>query len=125
VPSKALRGCYKPGCGQLTSNGYCEQHKTQPAEQAKRNDIARRQTDPFRKLYFTTLWQNTSRQVRARDVICCICNFAFSEVADHIIPARIYVPQCGGDIQAFYDQSNIQGICKPCHRVKTNKETAG
>ncbi len=39
-----------------------------------------------------------------------------AEVLDHINPVVH-----GG---AFWDESNLQGLCNHCHRVKTNKEIA-
>jgi 5-methylcytosine-specific restriction endonuclease McrA len=89
----------------------------------------RRAADPIRRLYKTKTWQWTSRSVRVRDPFCkiglCVKRFgapAASEVSDHIIPAREYIDQRGGDESAFFDESNLQGACKACHDAKTARE---
>jgi 5-methylcytosine-specific restriction endonuclease McrA len=45
------------------------------------------------------------------------CGNHASFIADHIIPAHTVVEQRG--LEAFYDESNIQGLCKRCHDQKT------
>lgn len=51
--------------------------------------------------------------VLRRDQLCVMCGEAPSTEVDHIIP----VSQ-GGTAHP----SNAQGVCSPCHRLKTNKE---
>jgi hypothetical protein len=36
--------------------------------------------------------------------------------------ARKYVDQHGGDESFFFDESNLQGECKPCHDATTARE---
>ncbi|MCP4539869.1 MAG: HNH endonuclease [Chloroflexi bacterium] len=39
-------------------------------------------------------------------------------VVDHIVPHK-------GDKELFWDMSNWQGLCAPCHNRKTGKEDGG
>lgn len=53
-------------------------------------------------------------RVLARFPVCVICRRAPSTAADHIVNlAR------GGED----DESNMQGLCEPCHAVKTQRES--
>jgi 5-methylcytosine-specific restriction endonuclease McrA len=57
-------------------------------------------------------WDRRRRTVIDRDPICRICANALSAEVDHIAP---------GD---NHDLENLQGLCKPCHRDKTQAEAA-
>jgi 5-methylcytosine-specific restriction protein A len=85
-----------------------------------------RSNDPIRKLYQTKTWRAVRRIVLARDPFCMIhpvdLEPALSTVVHHVIAARKYVDQHGGDETFFFDESNLQGICKPCHDATTAKE---
>jgi 5-methylcytosine-specific restriction endonuclease McrA len=48
-----------------------------------------------------------------------------SAIADHIIAARKHIAQHGGDPSLFFDENNLQGVCKACHDAKTAKECGG
>jgi 5-methylcytosine-specific restriction protein A len=115
MPNKAKRGCAQ--CGVLTDSKYCAAH----AGLAKRYD-KERQSDPIRKLFDTVRWHWTRLNVLARNRICVICKSWAAEECDHVIPARKYIAQHGGDMNRFYDESNLQGLCKPCHSRKTATE---
>ena len=52
----------------------------------------------------------------ARDPICKVCNDALSTEVDHIVPLSQ-----GGDP---YRLEGLQGICSPCHWMKTGGENA-
>jgi 5-methylcytosine-specific restriction endonuclease McrA len=77
----------------------------------------------LKRLNNSARWRNGTRPiVLARDPVCQdgrVCeNKAFSEVVDHVIPARDYIKQHGGDENAYFDDSNLRGSCKPCHDAK-------
>jgi len=118
MPAKAKRGCKQ--CGVLTDSTYCPAH----AGLAKRYD-AERSKDPIRKLFNTVRWHWVRKTVLARDRICVICKSWAAEECDHVIPARKYIAQHGGDMNRFYDESNLAGLCKPCHSRKTATEDGG
>ena len=54
--------------------------------------------------------------VLARDRVCKHCNRRLAVEADHIVPVA-----AGGKRLAL---DNGQGLCKPCHTAKTNRERA-
>ncbi|MCM3680248.1 HNH endonuclease [Sphingomonas paucimobilis] len=60
-------------------------------------------------------------EVLREEPICRIClamkppRFSESTIADHIVPKA----EGGGD-----ERENYQGVCKPCHKVKTAAEAA-
>ena len=121
MPGIALKVCARPGCTNVSESRFCSKHVTNKQQERKQFD-QRRADDPIRKLYFTAIWQATRRIILFRDPLCKLCSQAFSAVADHIIPARKWVAQHGGDLESFFDESNLQGVCKPCHDAKTAKE---
>jgi 5-methylcytosine-specific restriction enzyme A len=117
MPGRAYRICAKSGCNKLSVGKYCELH----LEYQKQAD-AERSTDPIRSLLGTATWQATRKIILLRDVICKACGKAFSNEVDHIIPARRWVADHAGDMASFFDESNLQGLCKPCHTAKTDRE---
>jgi 5-methylcytosine-specific restriction enzyme A len=117
MPGRAYRICAKAGCNKLSVGKYCAIHAGHDARQRKALDVER-SADPIRKLYFTATWLATRRIVLARDRICAKCKRAFTTVCDHVIAARQWVAQHNGDLESFFDDSNLQGLCKPCHDTK-------
>lgn len=122
VPHKPFHECAKRPCRELTRDKYCAKHRDHDAEQAREFD-RRRAHDPLRREYNTPRWQATRMNVLLRDIICQAdeCNQP-ATVADHVIPARVYVSRHGGDRESFYDESNLQGLCKSHHDQKTALE---
>ena len=57
-------------------------------------------------------WERRRKRILERDPICKVCDNALSTIADHIVP---------GDDHSY---ENLQGICDPCHREKTQREAA-
>jgi 5-methylcytosine-specific restriction protein A len=119
MPSKIRRECSQPACRKLTTTRFCEKHlvENHAKESSRQHDRGRRD-DPFRAIYKTARWQRVRIQIIYRDPLCCICKMAASEMVDHIIPARDYA----GD---FFDEENLQGLCKACHDIKTATEDGG
>lgn len=67
-------------------------------------------------------WRKLRASFLLRNPLCVHCRDAGkitpANEVDHIIPHR-------GDMEKFYDQSNLQGLCKPCHSRKTATEDGG
>lgn len=80
---------------------------------------------PWRKLYNTAEWRALRQRVFARDLYTCQrpgCGFTSADtsrlIADHREPHH-------GDEQLFWDEDNVQTLCKPCHdRWKQRAERA-
>jgi 5-methylcytosine-specific restriction enzyme A len=96
-----------------------------PVQRRVRFD-AERADDPIRKLYQTKAWRSARRMVLARDPFCVIhpveLEPALSRIVHHVIAARKYVDQHGGDETFFFDESNLLGVCKSCHDATTARE---
>lgn len=83
-----------------------------------------RRTDaPWQRWYNTARWRRLRLAALERDTFTCrICQRFDGDtsqlVADHIRPHR-------GDERLFWDDANIQTLCKPCHdQVKQKEEQA-
>jgi 5-methylcytosine-specific restriction enzyme A len=59
----------------------------------------------------------TRKAVLGREPICKVCDNELSTEVDHIVPLSE-----GGDP---YRLERLQGICSPCHWMKTGGENAG
>ena len=85
----------------------------------KRND------PPWRKWYKTKRWQQLREATFVRDFFVCqmpgcgrIEGDTSKLVCDHIEPHR-------GSERLFFEQSNLQTLCMPCHdNVKRKEEQA-
>lgn len=86
--------------------------------EAQREYDRARANDPFKALRNTARWRAVRLFVKLRDVLCKDCGHRAVQEVDHIVPARIWVAQGG----SFWDVSNLQGLCKSCHSIKTRKE---
>lgn len=78
---------------------------------------------PWRKWYKTTRWRALRLRIFLRDLYTCRkCGHPEGDtsllVCDHIIPHR-------GDEHMFWDETNLQTLCKTCHdTVKQSEEQA-
>lgn len=68
--------------------------------------------DEYRLWYGTAKWRRLSKWKKAVNPLCEYCQQAGwitkTEVVDHIVPHK-------GDINLFYDSSNLRSSCKRCH----------
>lgn len=109
---KPLKPCHKPGCPNLTRDGYCPAHK--PAK------AARGESQAWHWMYNTRLWREDLRPAQLlREPFCRECARRGcrtpATVVDHIRPHK-------GDWVLFRDASNHQSLCKHCHDAKTMGE---
>lgn len=65
----------------------------------------------FAHLYGSRTWRRLREIVLRTEPLCRTCGKIAEEV-DHIVKHN-------GDHGLFHDQSNLQPICRKCHRVKT------
>ncbi len=88
----------------------------------REHDRTRAKANPLRRLYGTAQWQKLRWSVLVRDLFTCrICRTAVADtsllVADHIKPHR-------GNLDLFWDESNLQCLCKKCHDTVKQREEA-
>jgi len=104
--------CRKCGVATVNRNYYCDAHqslvfgwvKTQAGRTTKQRGYAGN-------------WPRLVAQVKRRDKVCVICNLngfcSPAQEVDHIKPKS----RGGTD-----DLVNLQGLCRPCHKAKTQRE---
>jgi 5-methylcytosine-specific restriction protein A len=104
--------CAKGGCPELVpgADRYCSSHSYDRD----------RSGDKVRRLYSVVQWHYTRLSVFARDRICQDCHAYVCEEVHHIVPARKYMNIHGDN--AFFDECNLIGLCKPCHSKRTAAE---
>ena len=81
--------------------------------------------EPWRKWYRLARWRRLRLKVFLRDLFKCQrpeCgrSYAYTSqlICDHIKPHR-------GDERLFWDEENLQTLCKPCHdQMKQQEEQA-
>jgi 5-methylcytosine-specific restriction protein A len=112
-------------CSQLVrdGSGYCAAHL-----QAKRQTVKveRQQADKDRgtsaQRGYGYRWQKLRGAYLASHQTCAECKrqgrLTLAVIVDHITPHK-------GDMALFWDSSNWQPLCKPCHDRKTATEDGG
>ncbi len=67
-------------------------------------------------------WRKARRLYLREHPLCVQCEaegtIMAATVVDHVVPHR-------GDYNLFWDESNWQAMCKPCHDRKTGREDGG
>ncbi|WP_336801465.1 HNH endonuclease [Kaistia sp. MMO-174] len=86
-----------------------------PPGDERARDRERRGSQPWRGWYNTAPWRRLRMDVFTRDLFTCqmpgcgrIEGDTSKLACDHITPHR-------GDPRLFWDPSNLQTLCKPCH----------
>lgn len=71
---------------------------------------------------YSSPWQRARKAYLQVHPLCVMCQKAGrlvpASVVDHVVPHK-------GDTELFWDASNWQALCKPCHDLKTNLEDHG
>jgi len=112
------------------SRGVCDackggkQHSVVPREDIKSHSTA--YDDVLDGLRKGTRWQRIRHSVMQRDPACKRCGLHVSEICDHKVPAAIAIQQAQDSgrypldkYAGYYLKSNLQGMCRPCHGMKT------
>ena len=118
MPKAAPRPCTYPGCGKLVRDGTgrCEAHKhvERRVADAKRGSAHERG--------YSVAWQRARAGYLRNHPLCrahgLLDEVVAATVVDHVVPHR-------GDKALFWDSSNWQPLCKPCHDRKTATEDGG
>lgn len=83
-------------------------------------------------LYASERWKrNVQPKAVKKYPMCARCDVAVTELIDHIVPAGEAIRQAQesglyplSPYAGFYFISNLQGLCRSCHFVKTNEDKA-
>lgn len=107
MPPKPQRECFKPGCHNLTTGTYCEEHKIKKFYKERESSSKRG---------YGYMWMIKREKYLETHPFCLECDKEgireVATVVDHIIPHR-------GNQQLFWDQNNWQPLCKYHHDKKT------
>lgn len=105
-----LRFCATPGCAARVPKGHCAAH-AQMREQGRPNFDVRR-------LYRTRRWIRLRASVLQEQPFCVDCSklnrLEPSTDVDHVRPHR-------GNVNLFWDSTNLQALCHACHSKKTER----
>ena len=101
-----MQFCPEPGCGVLVPSGYCPAH----GRLTRTHDVR------AHRWYVSSRWLRLRADILRRDPFCRMCRVlgrrTLTTDVDHILPHH-------GDLVRFWDSTNLQGLCKPCHSQKT------
>ena len=111
MPTKPKKPCSYPGCPNLTTGKYCEEHKKKIDQEYNKY-----QRDDFTKSFYSSqAWKTTRKKHLELEPYCVECykegKIVKATIVDHIVPIKQ-----GGD---KYDQSNLQSLCWSCHSKKS------
>lgn len=111
MPKKPRKPCSHPGCPRLTERKFCAEHEA----------LHRGDRESSSQRGYNTRWQKARARYLKKHPLCARCmeqgRVVKATVVDHIKPHR-------GDPVVFWDESNWQPLCKPCHDAKTWNEDA-
>jgi len=111
MPDRPLRPCGRPGCPELTRDGWCDKHR--PPKRVRDDN-----RPSAAKRGYGRRWREASKAFLRQHPLCeceeCrrLGRIRPAEVVDHIIPHR-------GDPKLFWDPNNWQALSKRCHDRKT------
>jgi 5-methylcytosine-specific restriction protein A len=116
MAKSALHVCNKCGCKALTSERYCEKHRSEKYSYDRCRPSASARG-------YDSKWNKARKTFLAAHPFCKTCLeeqgiHTPAEVVDHIIPHK-------GDKKLFWDRKNWQPLCKCCHDRKTVREDGG
>lgn len=116
MSQQSPKPCAHSGCPALVydGSGWCEKHKPIEGKFADRRRGSRHARG------YGTAWDRLRLRVLERDCNRCqVClaagRISLARAVDHIVPKA----QGGTDAP-----ENLQSICDPCHRLKTQSEAA-
>lgn len=117
MASKPLRPCRRPGCAELTRDGWCAKHRPR---------MERKASAEYHSWYSLPIWTDRLRPDQlAREPFCRKCAQLYpstdlrhrteATVVDHVVAHE-------GDWQLFASPGNLQSLCKRHHDSKTAQE---
>ena len=113
MPTKPPHPCNQPGCAALANERFCPVHA-----KARQRSYERERGSASARGY-DWRWQKARAVFLAANPLCVEHRkkdqVVAATVVDHITPHK-------NDMRLFWDQSNWQPLCKPCHDRKTATE---
>ena len=84
--------------------------------------------EAYAHLYQSAAWTKCSKLQRKRFPFCERCQINLATLADHVVPAEIFIEMCREQKRfvspeaAFFWAGNHQSLCDPCHSKKTDED---
>lgn len=109
MPKSPPRPCRYPGCPGFCESGqvFCKEHRMWSSDKMRGGADARG---------YNAEWRRARKAFLQLHPLCVECmkrgTLTPATVVDHIMPHR-------GDQRLFWDESNWQSLCAPCHNKKT------
>ncbi|AGL03635.1 restriction endonuclease [Desulfoscipio gibsoniae DSM 7213] len=115
MPRKPPAPCRHPGCPELTEARFCPKHMQEYNRQYNRKERPKYS----KQLYNSARWQRLRKKVLLEHPLCVECErqgrITPATIVDHVKPHK-------GNLNLFWDENNLQALCKNCHDSKTTKE---
>ena len=97
---------------------YCPTHKAMSEKKRTGKEIfkgtKRDKSQPYNALYHSARWKALRKDFLAGHPYCFRCGER-AVIVDHIRPHH-------GDLDMFFDETNLQPMCWSCHSAKTLAE---
>jgi len=130
-----MRICSGAGCLRAVPDNvrYCEECKpSRAADEIRSHAPATTDRTRYQFLYAGNRFQDGIRpKILQRDPICKRCECAPSVIVEHIVPAGEAIRQAQesgrypfSPYAGFFLLSNLQGMCRSCHAIKTAEDKA-
>lgn len=128
-----FKPCRFPSCSVLLPVGagqpaYCDKHRRH-GEESKRNPKRDRTRERERQgahaRGYDHRWRRASKSFLANNPFCVICAARPYPLSVIPVPATVvdHVKPHRGDKELFWDETNWQALCTPCHNRKTARES--
>lgn len=116
APQRAKRPCLVSTCKDFAENqGYCDNHQDKIRKKDRERGTAHQRG-------YDHKWEVARAEFLELNPLCADHNkrgyVQIATVVDHITPHK-------GDKKLFWDKTNWQPLCKPCHDRKTQTEDRG
>lgn len=105
MPYKPKKPCAYPGCPNLTSKRYCEEHAKAEAKRYNHND-----RDPAGNKRYGRTWKQVRAAFLAAHPLCEICVSEGKLTPAALVHHRRKLTDGGTN-----DQGNLQALCRECH----------
>jgi 5-methylcytosine-specific restriction protein A len=113
MPNAPARACPRSPCPNMVP---CSTH----GAKARRRELDQHRGSARARGY-DNRWDKARKTFLGANPLCVHCKaegrVVAASVVDHVIPHR-------GDRALFWNPSNLQGLCAPCHARKTARESA-